>query len=207
MCELAIFNTENNSIEELVNAGMTVYQSMRTSLGIVAIEHKDGEYDYETYKALDPTKAGVKAFVEANRGTAMRFIFHGRLATHGGISEEAAHPIGIDCDECDVNHVLHNGMVHYHEQFREDHRGNHDYTTEVDSEVIAHEYGEVPEQIEDVRDDFGRQPSYILLGDERMLITTNGRYNLTTNGELGRPHRSFAPEAECETLILSATGN
>lgn len=207
MCELAIINTENSDVEEMTNAAMTVYQSMRTSLGIVAVEHGNGQYNYETYKDVNPSRAGVKAFIEANASSAMRFMFHGRLATHGGYGEEAAHPISIDCDCCDVNHVLHNGMVHYHEEFREDHRGDHDYTTEVDSEVIAHEYGEVPEAVEEVKEDFGRQPSYILLGDERMLITTNGRYNLTTNGELGRPHRSFAPNAECNTLILSATGN
>lgn len=210
MCEIAILNTESSTAEEISNAAMEVYWAMQTSLGVVGIVHGDGEYHYRVNKWMTPEEDDVAEFIEDNYDDCIRFIAHGRLATHGETNLDAAHPIEIDCDTCDIEHVLHNGIVYEHEKVMHaldaDEESGHDYTTKVDSEVIAHAYGEVPDEAADTMKEFEHEPCYILLGREKFLVNTNSRYRMTTDGQLGRPHRTFAPATnDCNTLILSAT--
>lgn len=62
-------------------------------------------------------------------------IGHTRWATHGGVSQANAHP-HTSCDDRIV--LAHNGIIENHEQLRERLDDEHTYTSETDSEVIAH---------------------------------------------------------------------
>lgn len=195
MCEVAILSTEKHSIEEIGAAAMTLYKSMRTSLGVVSVANVGGEYQYEIYKSLNPELENVENFISEFHDDAVRFILHGRLATHGSREIEGAHPIQIECDECEIDYVVHNGIVRGHEQLRHaSEASGHNFRTDVDSEVIAHEYGQAPAEIDSIEQAFEHEPCYILMQKDRIFIHGGRRYNLTENGRLAQGRREFGPD-------------
>jgi glutamine phosphoribosylpyrophosphate amidotransferase len=198
MCEIAILDPERYSLDKLTSSTMTVYRNMRDSLGIVAVRDTGPRFSYDTFIDTDPEVSEVRDFLDEHDGSAERFIVHGRLATTGEVTDENAHPIEIECDQCDVDYLLHNGIVRGHERLRERHeQHDHDYTTSVDSEVIAHEHGDVPASFEDGRHDlFGREPAYILLNKERMYVYATRRYQLTDDFRMALSNRSYGPSRE-----------
>lgn len=204
MCEVAILSTEKHSVEEMSRAAMSLYKSMRTSLGVVSVANVDGEYDYEIYKSLDPELENVENFIADRHDEALRFILHGRLATHGSREIEGAHPIQIECDECEVDYIVHNGIVRDHKQIRAqaEVRG-HEFRTDVDTEAIAHRYGETPSEIDDILTQFEHEPCYILMQKDKMLIHAGSRYNLTEDGRLAQSRREFGPnKGKYKDLIM-----
>jgi len=204
MCEVAILSTDEHSVSEITNAAMVLYQSMRTSLGMVSIEHSGGTYDYDVFKSLSPDRDAVSDFIEHRHDDAVRFILHGRLATHGSRDIKAAHPIQIDCSECELDYVVHNGVIYDHGRHRSAAEADgHGFRTDVDTEVIAHEYGEAPAQIDDIVEDFEREPCYILMQEDRMLIHAGTRYQLTEDGRMAQARRTFGPdEGKYKDLIM-----
>jgi len=196
MCEIAIFGNDEYSTEQLVKYSMDIYRSQRDSLGIVSVEESDdrSKFQYHTYKALEPRREDVRSFIQSHRDDSRRLIVHGRLATHGAVEIEHAHPIEIECSVCDVDYVVHNGVCYTSRSVKRVHKNRgHDYTTNVDSETIAHEYGDVPTSFEDETDLLtGFQPGYILLNEDAMYINNGGRYHLTEYGHMAKPNRPFA---------------
>jgi predicted glutamine amidotransferase len=179
----------------ITSAAKQLYDSMGSSLGVVAvIDNGDGTFDFPYYKRVIPDVDEVREFVDEHYDTVQRFIIHGRLATHGGRSQREAHPIEIECDECSIDYVIHNGVVYDHEGIRHQTESKHDYNTEVDSEVIAHDYSNVPDGFDDVIARYDREPCYILLSENRILIHTNNHYVMTEDATFARSYRTFAPE-------------
>lgn len=176
---------------------MLLYRSMRSSLGVVAVKEEDEQFQYDVLKATSPERRGVFNFVDEHYEDAERFIIHGRLATQGAVNIQNSHPLEVECDECNIDYVLHNGVVVDSEQTRSNHESRgHEYETPVDSEVIAHAHGDVPDDFEDSRVDlFGRQPAFLLLNEERIYIYTGsrGRYTLTNDARMAQPNRNFGP--------------
>lgn len=203
MCEIAILDPERYSNSELKGAAIELYDSMRTSLGMVAVYDTDGRFEYDVYRAMEPGHEEVLSFVEKARDDgALRLIIHGRLATHGEKNIDGCHPIEIDCPKCDVDYVIHNGIVTRHYYDREDHRSEgHEYTTDVDSEVIAHEYGSVPTDFDtDETEHYAREPAYILMNEDAVFIRGTS-YLLTRDGRMCRSHRDFGPAHQDEDFV------
>jgi predicted glutamine amidotransferase len=197
MCELAIIDPEEYRTQDILEASMNVYYAMQSSLGILVPRKVDGGFEYGIYRAVDPDVDFLRGFIEDQKDDAFRFIIHGRLATTGSVIEEHAHPLKIDCDECDVDYLLHNGIIRNHYYDRLDHEEEgHAYSTEVDSEVIAHDHGGVPESFDHGTLDYQHQPAYVLANDQRVFIHTNGNYSLNGDGCMAHTYRDFSPEID-----------
>lgn len=210
MCEIAIVDPAEAEAGVIASEAMDIYETQRSSLGLVAVYAGDDGLEYNTYKAVVPDEESVWEFVTEN-AEAGWLIIHGRMATAGGVSEESAHPIEIDCDCCDVDYVLHNGVIGRHEQHIELLEGEgHDFTTQVDTEIIAHEWGSVPDlRDEDLSDyEVFRQPAYILLNDDTMFIYSSNKYHMDEDGYMATKWRSqvgpAASDDNYQAITISA---
>lgn len=202
MCEIAILNPKQNSASEIKSVAMMLYQRMSSSLGVVVVNDADDTetFEYEIYEDTDPDPDDVFSFIDEEVVEATtRIIIHGRLATQGEVTKKNAHPIEIECEECDVDYVLHNGMVRQFEFLKKKHEGlGHEYHTNVDSESIAHAFGEVPDEFSvDVMEEFAHEPAFILMNEERIFIRS-GTYHLTEDGRMSRHRRDFGPNSREE---------
>lgn len=201
----------------MADVAWQLYQSQRTALGVVAVQLNDGLFNYEIFRSTEPEEYEVAAFFDEHHGDSTRFIIHGRLATSGERDNEGTHPIELNCPECDIDYVLHNGVIGpiHHEKSHMEVMG-HEWTTNVDTELIAHDFGAVPDEADFAKEVLGdshylqRQNAFILLNSERIYIYTPDRskYSLTTDGELFCRYRDFGFGADDTVthFILRAPG-
>lgn len=208
MCEIAILDPERYNTGQLKEACTDLYQSMRHSLGVVAVHENldDMKFGYEVFKQVDPDKTELLNFIENNEGC-HRLIIHGRLATHGEVTRKNAHPLEIKCRECNVDYVVHNGVVYQHERKKRIHQSQgHSYQTDVDSEAIAHDYGDVPAgfgESGEPKDLHSREPGFILLNEDRMFIHARA-YHLTKDARMVKNRRDFGPEYDEQSYMQIA---
>jgi len=199
MCEIAIVNPREESFKNMVDQTMAIYRTQRSSLGLVAVYHNSDEnkLNYNIFKAVNTDNNSVSNFIRDNNN-ADWLIIHGRMATSGGVSVKTAHPIHVDCENCNIDHILHNGVVGKHQQtVNELERDGHTISTNVDTEVIAHRMGDVPDLRHDELSDYDYavQPAYILLNNDRMFIFSTSKYVLNGDGYMSSRHRSdFGPD-------------
>lgn len=211
MCEIAIVDPKEYSLNMLANKIMEIYHGQRSSLGLVAVHHEESRdrFHYETFKRVEPNIHEVSAFCE-NNDDAGWLIIHGRLATTGEVTKQNAHPLEIECSECSIDYVLHNGIVSRHGEDRDNlEQLGHSFSTNVDSEVLGHFHGEIPDLEADTLEDIDPyiQPAYILLGDDGMFIYAQNGYELTEDGMLARTYRKAFrqySEANYRAVVLKA---
>lgn len=178
MCEIMVVGS--GEAENIVTGAKKLYRRNDDGLGIVAVYRSDGEFKYQIYKSETPNWESAREFIKWH--DPWRFIVHARLATCGGTGYAETHPIKITDDSVDVNYVVHNGHVQDFKLRDNLLNDGHELNTSVDSELIAHAHGSLPETLDE--DDFDEprisgQLHYLLLGDERILIRDGGKYHLS----------------------------
>jgi len=214
MCEIAVLDPSEYSSQRLTEAAMDIYRTQRSSLGVVLAREVDDRtrFEYDIYKAVEPDRQELYDFINELADGATRCLIHGRLATHGEISEKHAHPLEIDCEQCNIDYLLHNGIVYQHEKVRAAHEDHgHTYHTEVDSEVIAHDFKTVPTDFEHdgIAERHSREPAFILMNDKRIFVRTSGVYCLAEDGTMAQSRREVGPalESDYREVILQPKNN
>ena len=187
MCEIAVVpgaQAESNA-ENYIDLAATLYQQNSHGLGIIAVYDesagREDAFDYSYYKTTDPTERWGEIYDWLQeRSDAWRFVFHARLATAGGKSVEATHPLVMEDDDIDSELVVHNGQVYAHRRKRRNLEDDgHEFATEVDSEVIAHTHDDVPETLDDFDGTQLRgNLNYLLFADHGILVRNSGKYTL-----------------------------
>lgn len=213
---MAMLSPTRVSDDEITEVAMELFRSQRSGLGIVAVEEKETRFEYQIEKWLRPDPSEVAAFIEVNSDDASWFILHGRLATSGGRSDNrATHPIEVDCPRCNIDYVLHNG-VYQHAAINSEkakmEMDGHEFTSNVDSELMAHRIGDVPSTIAESDElldgaTAGYEQGIILLNEDRIFLYSNRKYRIDEHGEMYVSYEDYAnndAEHNYSTMIISA---
>jgi len=104
---------------------------------------------------------------------------HTRWATHGGVTQENAHP-HLDCTKKIA--VIHNGIIENYDTLKKQLKGHHTYISETDSEVASHMIEEATKTMpfqEAVRNTFlqftgSNAIIAIHAGEQKMVAIRNG---------------------------------
>lgn len=183
MCEIAVFDPERASIEIIQQVAYKFHEEQGDGIGFVIVKNEGDHFEYNTYKSIEPHWQTVYTFLKRTIDDAWRVVVHGRNGTSGSVSREAAHPIAIDCDECEFDYVVHNGSVRdYKNKQTNIVENGHRLNTGVDTEVIAHEVSVLPDTIENhsyrTYDMYGRL-NYLLFSENGILVRNGQKYDTT----------------------------
>jgi hypothetical protein len=183
MCEIAIVDPERTPIAVSHRLASIFHDEQGDGIGFVVVKNEGDRFEYETYKTTTPHWQTVFAFLRRQYSEAWRIVIHGRYGTSGGVNRNTAHPISVECDECEFDHVIHNGSVNAFKTARANLKdAGHEFETEVDTEVIPHVVSELPDTIEDHTRrtyDLSGKLNYLLFSEDGILIRTDYKYHLT----------------------------
>jgi len=195
MCEIAVCNPESCNLSIMHQIAAKFHAEQGDGLGVLAVKHNSDGFEYETYKSTTPHWQTLHEFMSRHLNDTWRFVIHGRFGTCGGVNRAAAHPIHVDCDKCEFDHVVHNGSVRNHRSIRAGLIGaEHDFNTKVDSEILAHKVSELPESVADHGQStysFSGNLNYLLFADDGILIRVSKKYHLTDDVSMTCSRRSF----------------
>lgn len=218
MCEIAVIDPELVPIETVHSLAERFHEEQGDGVGVVAVVNEGDRFTYPVYKSTSPHWQTLYSFLRRNYDDAWRFVVHGRSMTSGKRNRDTTHPIEIDCDLCDFDYVVHNGSVRNDQTVRERmfDEGHH-FNTLVDTEIIPHEVGQLPEDLDDVSGSTYRiygNLSYLLFAEDGILARVEQKYHLSgdftltcsydrieTPNELG-----FASDNTLEWMLVTPNG-
>jgi len=120
----------------------------------------------------------------------------------------------MDCGKCDAKHVVHNGSVRNYANKRSQlATAGHDINTPVDSEIIGHKVGEIPDSIEDHNRrtyNFRGNLNYLVFAEDGILVRVSDKYHLADNFTMTcRPDEldAFEEGTDTEWMRITPGGN
>src|SRR5438309_2903759 len=119
--------------KELLIAGLERLEFRGYDSAGIALLERDG-LDY--VRAVG-NLANLKRAAGSNGSQATTGLGHTRWATHGGVTEDNAHPL-TGCDEGKLAIVLNGIVENYRELKAELEAAGHTFSSETDAEVVAH---------------------------------------------------------------------
>lgn len=185
MCEIAVLDPSRTSIEIAQQLAYTFHDEQGDGVGILMVQDTGDKYEYESYKSTTPHWQTLYSFLNREWDDTWRVIVHGRYGTSGGVSRGAAHPIEVDCDHdgCDFDYVIHNGSVRNWRQQRASLISHgHTFTGSVDTEVIPHKVGTLPDGVDDLSYNtynISGNLNYLLFSEDGIFVRTTRKYDLT----------------------------
>lgn len=186
MCEIAVVDPERTGLQASFQLASQLYEEQGDGLGVVAVkrDEENERFRYEVYKSAQPHWQRLWAFMRRVEDKTWRFILHARAMTDGDVNRQNTHPLKVDCEHCQTQYLVHNGVVHSHKSKKADLKEEgHTFNTEVDSEVIAHGFGEevpvTPEAIEEAAPDLSGSLNYILLTETHIAARFEQKYHIT----------------------------
>lgn len=183
MCEIAVIDPEQAPISAAHQIAAKFHEEQGDGLGVLAVLNRGGHFEYRRYKSIHPHWQTLYNFFRRHYSDAYRIVIHGRASTCGNVNREAAHPIQVDCDCTEFEHVVHNGSVRKHRNIRSGLISQgHTFNTKVDSEILAHKVQELPDTVEDhTRStyDFRGNLNYLLFSENGIFVRVSQKYHLT----------------------------
>ncbi|MCJ7450764.1 MAG: isomerizing glutamine--fructose-6-phosphate transaminase, partial [Candidatus Nanohaloarchaeota archaeon QJJ-9] len=142
MCGITAYIGNKNASEKLVNGLKRLEYRGYDSAGVATL--KNGiEVRKDTGEIEDIDEMHNLTSMEGDIG-----LGHTRWATHGGVTRENAHP-HTSCDGRIT--LVHNGIIENYEEIKSELEG-HEFTSETDSEVVAHFFEEKLEEGTETRE-------------------------------------------------------
>lgn len=195
MCEIAVLDPKQASIEIVQQIAANFHEEQGDGLGVLTIHNERDELDYNIYKSTDPHWATLYTFLKRNYEDAWRVVVHGRAMTSGDRNWHTSHPIEVQCDKCEFDYVVHNGSVRKHDEKRGGLvTAGHNFNTAVDTEVIAHTVQNLPETVEDHTEStypLKGNLHYLLFSKNGIFCRSGSKYDLSDDFTMTCSYRDF----------------
>lgn len=195
MCEIAVVDPERVEIQNIHQIAGRFHEQQGDGIGVLMVKHREDSFEYKVYKSTDPHWQTLYSFLRRNIDDTWRVVIHGRYGTAGNPNRQNTHPLHVDCPQCDFDWVVHNGSVRKHRKVRPGMISQgHEFNTPVDSEIIAHKVGSLPETVEEhdySTYDMRGNLHYLLFNEDGILVRTTGKYSITDDFCMTCSRRSF----------------
>lgn len=183
MCEIAVLDPERTDDQSIHQLASTFFEEQGDGLGILSIQSDEETFTYDAYRHSEPDWFQFHKFLNRTRDETWRYVLHGRSLTNGKAIRDNAHPIPIDCPKCDSEWVIHNGSVRSHKEKRGGLTSQgHTFSSNVDTEVIAHTISELPDSTDDLDDEtynLKGNLNYLLFSEDKIFCRLAAKYYVT----------------------------
>lgn len=183
MCEIAVCDPEQCGISAMHQIAAKFHEEQGDGIGVLAVKNHGDSFSYEIYRSAEPHWQTLFAFMKRHLDETWRFVIHGRYGTIGGVKREHCHPLEVDCERCSFDYVIHNGSVrNYQENKASLISADHTFSTGVDSEVIPHKVGELPDSVKNHgynTYNISGKLNFLLFSEDGILVRAQRKYDVT----------------------------